>query len=1655
VPDVDPRLDLFVGDVMGEASKRTGYTYKLGEGPRTPEQQARKVKDKVSWTYDSAHMHGRGRDLNAFDEQGNYLTDRDHPAYKAIEEVYNEFASKYPFRVKWGVVRNGQQVDPGHFEIDEDDGDAPGELNLARVLEPVAPDDLGEPERIQQATDRVTGATLALDDPRRETRPDASEAMPATSAPPALPQRESFDVRTMEGRAARDERHATERKANAFLELDVPLPSGVKDWSEATGDAAVRAGVLKFAASRGIPSEFVAEWMKKNGGAGFSLRDGEGKEVTPADSINADTYNPEARTLRVKLSSSLLSKLEDDFKASKGVVARARDYVTDDETSPGEKVLGVVGPPAAYVGGKVARGLDLATRPLQAIDAGFWAKVRGAHDVVALKTAYDQFFGEHPELGKNVIAEALRNSDRLKAINPRLPTLFGELANIILEPSNLIPLGALAKGAKLLKGGEGVAGFGKLAKAGERIGEGARGFGLLDRGIVEARPLGLMDEAGSLRAVLDSAQAPAREVAALETRLNNVLETARKIRAGEALTPEEIALHAEVRAKHAPNVAEHFDVEMRTQDGRRLLYSTETNELVDLETGELLDADAAKLFDAEHRPDAGEGGTAKGENSAIRNPQSPNAPALVPETPETLRAQLNALIEGRRAVVHVTPGEKVVVPNGFRSFKDFDGSRIIYDPRQVTHEEVVAAMDAGTLGELMGHVEPKPENPAGVVVAKDANTGTEIQSSYVSSEEKAAEQARAFSEQHPGARIEVGGDDLERQLLAEREAARPGVVGDVIRYKGRDIVRVPMPDGSVQGFYRSTGNNSKRAGEWFPFDEVGRDEQGEWFVKDRFSSGEMEDPAHPLHRLGDPYNRNVSEALGAADIKSGREVSTPDEVNSWLGGAESAAPGGDLGDAERAAGSRPLNLDRVLEFEPLAPRDDVGLFARDKGHHSNAPEWQQFPEESGSLNVPRASMPQIKSEHRGALVQFLKGRGITHAQEEVAPNLLRPSQAEFSTAKVEKALGFEGKQRSILVTSDGYVVDGHHQWLAALNTAPDTPIPVIRLDAPIQQTLIEAARFPSSGVDEASAAARSVGEAASGSPRVLVDDGKPLHEFLADLTGKPGVDADAPPHIPFARRVAYASLDTVDAAKSLFASVDASAAGRQAFFPLLFDTRATAKGLAKGLPSVFKRYHARFVEGLEKSALAHEAQEMGLALDSLTGARNEFFSSSIAEEIPGAGRVVSASDRVMTAQLDAVRLYNYQAWARDLRAAGMTPTANPEEFRSVARLLNIASGRGELSRVGQAMYPVTRRVIFSPKLLKSRFQVLNPLEYAGLPPAARRIALKKVGKLMAKFSGILGLAYLTADDVGLDPTKGNFLHARYGNTTYDLSGGEANKIRFVINLVKSVGATANAMRKGETLPYEETAFGVTSHFLRSQLAPGYSIIPDAATGKTYDGREFTWTEGVVRRITPGFAQDVYDGYTQGGGGMGALKALPSFVGIGTRTRDDEKTKKEWALAARASKEAAAKEKAAVSVASAPPHVRDELTRLKLSVPQLPKNISTEGLTGDSIQLHSKNGEQLAGLSDADFEKLKATYAAEVLGLLDETITNPDFDSFESDGDKRKYLDFILKEHRKMFLTGARREARERQLNELDKLEEYQRKLEGRSRQPKPGEHVKF
>lgn len=175
----------------------------------------------------------------------------------------------------------------------------------------------------------------------------------------------------------------------------------------------------------------------------------------------------------------------------------------------------------------------------------------------------------------------------------------------------------------------------------------------------------------------------------------------------------------------------------------------------------------------------------------------------------------------------------------------------------------------------------------------------------------------------------------------------------------------------------------------------------------------------------------------------------------------------------------------------------TGIAGRDLGDG-----WAEFTPESGTKSVPRAEMPQIKAEHRGAMVNFMNARGVAHEEATVPASSLKPTQREFSREKVEKAKAYTGGNRSILTSSDGHVLDGHHQWVAALENGED--VRTIRLDAPIAELVKLAHDFPSSTVADGaetgqSGTADKSTEAPVSATQANVDFLKALAEHRKDL----------------------------------------------------------------------------------------------------------------------------------------------------------------------------------------------------------------------------------------------------------------------------------------------------------------------------------------------------------------------------------------------------------------------------------------------------------------------------------------------------------------------------------------------------------------------------
>lgn len=187
-------------------------------------------------------------------------------------------------------------------------------------------------------------------------------------------------------------------------------------------------------------------------------------------------------------------------------------------------------------------------------------------------------------------------------------------------------------------------------------------------------------------------------------------------------------------------------------------------------------------------------------------------------------------------------------------------------------------------------------------------------------------------------------------------------------------------------------------------------------------------------------------------------------------GGTPAAGGGAVGGGARIDVGDPFANDDAKPDGFAASRVDAVKLAAPMDEGAPATEWRNFAPETGTLGIPRAQMPQIAAENRGAMVNFLNARGVSHTEQTVSARSLKPTQAEFSTEKVAKARDFTGGDRAILVSSDDHVIDGHHQWIPKVEEGAE--VRVIRLGATASELLDTMQEFPSATTDEGAGQAK-------------------------------------------------------------------------------------------------------------------------------------------------------------------------------------------------------------------------------------------------------------------------------------------------------------------------------------------------------------------------------------------------------------------------------------------------------------------------------------------------------------------------------------------------------------------------------------------------------
>lgn len=207
----------------------------------------------------------------------------------------------------------------------------------------------------------------------------------------------------------------------------------------------------------------------------------------------------------------------------------------------------------------------------------------------------------------------------------------------------------------------------------------------------------------------------------------------------------------------------------------------------------------------------------------------------------------------------------------------------------------------------------------------------------------------------------------------------------------------------------------------------------------------------------------------------------------------------DVAEAARLLGEgHYVRLNRKREVSTLLNRlDEMVQDAKAKGDDApnydlckvSVPHTNLFCEQS--KGIPRIKMPQLSGKPQEgtpaanekkfprnqwgeanlgpSFIKFMKGKGIRVDDTTVDASYLKASQDQLNGAKVAgietsiKKGDFDPSKGAIFVTSDDYIVDGHHRWASAvaaeLRENKDVTLEVHRIDMDIISVLDMANKY--------------------------------------------------------------------------------------------------------------------------------------------------------------------------------------------------------------------------------------------------------------------------------------------------------------------------------------------------------------------------------------------------------------------------------------------------------------------------------------------------------------------------------------------------------------------------------------------------------------------
>jgi len=179
-------------------------------------------------------------------------------------------------------------------------------------------------------------------------------------------------------------------------------------------------------------------------------------------------------------------------------------------------------------------------------------------------------------------------------------------------------------------------------------------------------------------------------------------------------------------------------------------------------------------------------------------------------------------------------------------------------------------------------------------------------------------------------------------------------------------------------------------------------------------------------------------------------------------------------------GSKQANL-KLADRETLVAYKKMVKFANAKPTKETAKNWieneksrrgikeaveldefkMKIPGEKETMGIVRDKMPQVAEKDYPEFFKYLKDNGAKLTKKKISAQDLKPIQKEFAKVGVEKSMAkLGGKSKPLISSADKYIIDGHHRWLAVLNSTPKAKMDVIEVNMPMKKLLALTVAFP-------------------------------------------------------------------------------------------------------------------------------------------------------------------------------------------------------------------------------------------------------------------------------------------------------------------------------------------------------------------------------------------------------------------------------------------------------------------------------------------------------------------------------------------------------------------------------------------------------------------